>query len=221
MEISVSESKYSLKRKNFSINNLKLFESYQLVENETRINKFRQLFKNRRSYRGDLLSINKETWMEILEDLRNDSNIHPVPSCGNFNFIKVIVIDEKEDIVLFDLNKGFSTFDNDAANLLRRIQNKNLSRSDIRGKGGTYYIFLLNMEIVKLKYGTMADALSFVTLGCYIQTILLNLSIKSIYNCIHFGMLESFSISVEDGTYESVCMIRMGEKDDKNKFINW
>lgn len=45
-----------------------------------------------------MLSINKETWMEILEDLRNDSTIHPVPSCGNFNFIKVIDIDDKEDI---------------------------------------------------------------------------------------------------------------------------
>lgn len=38
MEINISESKYDLKRKKFSINNLKLFESYQLIENETRIN---------------------------------------------------------------------------------------------------------------------------------------------------------------------------------------
>lgn len=186
----------------FNNNEIKLNKNGKKIEEP--------FFVGRKSYRGDMDCVSSEIITNIIETLTPNSIYRPTPLAGNIDIIKFIIY--KNNICKLysftgDLLFSISKDDNDC--LYTYIENQ-IVRNDIKGTGGDYLFPLLTTEKLKIKYGNMYRALSFTTLGCFIQNLTLVLNSMEISSCIHFGAKNYTEWNFNDEIYSIPCFIRFG-----------
>lgn len=176
-----------------------------------------KLFSKRFSYRKDLINLSQSELKVYINELSRHKNYHPIPYAGNIS-----------SIFSFILNNNclyFTDYINSLVNVRTTIESKKLinyikyqcNRSDIQGKNGTIFLFLIDFYRLSLKYDEQSEILSFVNIGCLLQAMSLLASWKQYNSCIHFFIKDPKRIIYNNQTLFPVCIYRVG-KNEKTKY---
>ena len=170
------------------------------------------IFRGRKSYRGNIKSLTEIRLEQLLKALLNTSYTHPTPICGNLNCITVIASSFNE-FTLFNLKFGVEKIQPKWNNLLSKLLKDNMNRSDIKGVGGTYLMFFVDLELVKLKYRDMALPLLFTSVGTLMQSFTILFNYFGIRSCIHFGVINHFKVVLNHRDYYFIGFMRCGYEE--------
>lgn len=168
------------------------------------------LFEGRKSYRGEMLDMSNDDLASMVKYITHAKDYRPTPIPGNLSFIMCATI-HKGECHIFSLDDNrLSDIQGNAARDFTKYLNNLTKREDIAGAGGSFFYPLVNISMLKDKYGCMVLPLVFITIGCFLQNMILYLTNNNIGSCIHFGVKEYKEWVIENGIYMTPCFLRAG-----------
>lgn len=172
-----------------------------------------KIFKNRKSYRTTFQNCKIDEVLEILELVVAHNEYRPTPIAGNLDFLDVLIFEPESNeyrILNISGNNYSGTVDDE---LLLEYLKKAVQRPEYSDTSGLYIFFMLSLDRVTCKYGTLSIPLAYSTLGCLIQNITLILVESNFLSCIHFGEKDYFTMDYKESEYTLPCFLRVGKKN--------
>ncbi|MCT7675254.1 MAG: hypothetical protein N4S02_03750 [Lactobacillus iners] len=199
----------SLKTRVIQRNELNKIKESEIHDKE--INKFSDnfIFKNRYSYRGDLINLSYAELKEFIEELSRRKDYHPIPYAGNISPIASLCLNDPNLYYCNFINGSLKQYHLDS---LSRYVKKQTRRADIKGSGGTIFLLVLDFSALRQKYLQQSEILSWVDLGCILEGMSILASVKQYNCCIHFFMKDPTNILLNEKSYTPVCLFRIGHR---------
>lgn len=199
---------FKLQKIRISRNEYKMLKSSEIRDHLGKIASSKteiEIFKNRKSYRGDLNELSVQDITNFISSLSRYDNYHPIPFAGNMKNIALVIVTSS---TIFFSNLVDEMIELNDKQLLDFFMNE-IDRIDIKGTGGNY-IFIMISDELSLKYGNQSEILELVNVGCVLQSISILAATKGYRGCIHFFMKNDITIKVDDRKWISVCFYRIG-----------
>lgn len=172
-----------------------------------------KIFEHRCSYRNDMTTLSEQELADIVMKMTHAKDYRPTPMPGNLNFMKVAVLGNKRCKVFNFDDDRLHEVDGEEEKFYDYLHSLTV-RSDIRGKGGTYFFPMVNIKLIEKKYHNMAEPLIFITIGCLLQNFVLLFNEQNICSCIHFGVKEVREWNIEGEIFCIPCLLRAGYAEE-------
>lgn len=217
MDQKVKESLVKLNKVFLDENELKYIRSIQIKKSQKNLHVSHshlvEIFKKRKSDRGSFQNCKLDEILPIIEFVVAHEEYYPTPIAGNLDFLDILLFEPESSLFrILNVSQDSSDGNFDVDNLLNYLKIA-IKRPEYSGTSGVYIFFMLSLDRVTCKYGTLSIPLAYSTLGCLIQNVTLLLAEKNFLSCIHFGEIDYFTMQYKESEYTLPCFLRVGKNE--------